>query len=137
MSYAMSGALQAAVFNALATDAALTALVGTDIYDAVPTGAVPETYVSLGRERVQDASDKLVSGALHRIEISVITTQPGFSGAKAIAAAISDRLQDADLQMSRGRLIFLRFERAEARRIEANTGREIILQFRARVDEDQ
>ena len=72
MSYAMSGALQAAVFNALATDAALTALVGTDIYDAVPTGAVPETYVSLGRERVQDASDKLVSGVLSGVIKNVL-----------------------------------------------------------------
>lgn len=136
MSYAMSGALQAAVFEALANDAALSALVGSDIYDAVPTGTVPETYVSLGRERVRDASDQGASGALHRIEISVITTQPGFTAAKTIAGAISDRLHDADLPLSRGRLIFLRFERAEARRIEANAGREIILRFRARVDED-
>lgn len=136
MSYAMAGALQAAVYDALTNDTALNGLVGSDIYDAVPTGILPETYISLGRETVRDASDQSGHGADHRLEISVITTQPGFSGAKQIAAAISDVLSDADLTLSRGRLIFLRFERAEARRIDANSGREIVLRFRARVDDD-
>ena len=54
----MSGALQAAVYEALSNDTALAALVGSDIYDAVPTGTVPETWVGLGRERALDASDQ-------------------------------------------------------------------------------
>ena len=136
MSYGMSSALQAGIFDALSTDATLTGLVGTNIYDAVPTGELPETYVSLGRERVQDASDQTGNGALHRIEISVITMQPGFAGAKTVAAAISDRLHDGALTLSRGRVIYCRFERAEARRIDSKAGREIILRFRARVDDD-
>ena len=45
MSYAVSGALQAAVFAALSGDAALAALVGSAIYDAVPAGTVPDLYV--------------------------------------------------------------------------------------------
>jgi len=136
MSYAMSGALQAALYTTLTEDAALTGLVGSDIYDAVPTGTLPETYVSLGREQVQDASDQSKSGALHRLEISVITTQPGFARAKQVAAAISDALHGADLALSRGRLVFLRFERAQARRIDSSSAREILLRFRARVDDD-
>ncbi|WP_227267846.1 DUF3168 domain-containing protein [Roseobacter weihaiensis] len=135
MSYAMSGALQAAIYGALGADGTLAALVGADIYDAVPTGNMPETYVSLGRERVSDASDQTGNGALHRLEISVFTTQPGFAGAKAVAAAISDVLHDAELTLSRGRLVFLHFERAEARRIDASAAREIVLRFRARVDD--
>ena len=135
MSYVISGALQTAIFDALINDATLSTLIGSNIFDALPTGALPETYVSLGRERVQDASDKLVNGTLHQLEISVITTQPGFSGAKDVATAISDRLHDADLTLSRGSLIFLRFERAVARRIEGNSGREIVLRFRARVED--
>ncbi|WP_299674541.1 DUF3168 domain-containing protein [uncultured Roseobacter sp.] len=135
MSYAMSGALQAAIYDALINDAAVDALIGGHVYDAVPTGAVPETYVSLGREQARDASDQTGDGALHDIEIMVTTTQPGFTGAKAVAAAISDVLQDADLTLSRGRLVFLKFLRAEARRIDANTGREIRMRFRARVDD--
>ncbi|MEE4189105.1 MAG: DUF3168 domain-containing protein [Roseobacter sp.] len=137
MSYAMSGALQAAIYTKLTGDPALVALVGSDVYDAVPTGTLPETYVSIGREQVRDASDQSGNGALHRLEISVITTQPGFAGAKQVAAAVSDALHGADLPLTRGRLVFLRFERAVARRIDTSSAREILLRFRARVDEDQ
>jgi hypothetical protein len=135
MSYAMSAALQSAIFSALASDSMLTDLVGDGIYDAVPTGVLPETYVSLGREKVRDASDQSGNGALHNLEISVFTSLPGFSGAKKVAAAVSDILHGADLTLARGRLVFLRFERAEARRINSNSTREILLRFRARVDD--
>lgn len=136
MSYAMSGALQAAIYGALTADPVLSALVGADIYDAVPTGTVPETYVSLGRESARDASDQTGAGAVHTIEISVITTQPGFAGAKKIAGAVSDVLHDADLTLERGRLIFLQFTQARAQRIDAAAGREIRLRFRARVSDE-
>ncbi|MEM1074958.1 MAG: DUF3168 domain-containing protein [Pseudomonadota bacterium] len=135
MSYAMSGALQAAVYEALVADTTLGALVGGSIYDAVPIGAIPETYINLGRERVTDASDQTGHGAVHRLEISVITTQSGFAGAKAIAGAISDVLHDAQLNLARGRLVSLHFDRAEARRIDAGARREIVLRFRARVED--
>lgn len=135
MSYAMSAALQSAIFSALVSDSTLTDLVGDNIYDAVPTGVLPETFVSLGREKVRDASDQSRDGALHRLEISVITSLPGFAGAKKVAAAVSDVLHGADLILARGRLVFLRFERAEARRIDSNSTREILLRFRARVDD--
>lgn len=134
MSYAMSGALQAAIYDALIADAAVSARIGDHVYDAVPSGAVPETYISLGREQVRDASDQSGDGALHVIEVSIITSQPGFAAAKELAGAISDALHDADLPLSRGRLVFLKFQRAEARRVDANTGREIRMRFRARVD---
>lgn len=135
MTYALSASLQAAVYNVLTQDQALTALVGGDIYDALPTGSLPDTYVSLGREDVRDASDQSGSGALHRFEVSVITSQPGFARAKEVAAAVSDALHDADLVLTRGRLVFLRFDRAEARRIDRRATREIQLRFRARVDD--
>ncbi|WP_299962042.1 DUF3168 domain-containing protein [uncultured Roseobacter sp.] len=135
MSYAMSGALQAALYDALIADETLGGLVGAQIYDAIPTGALPETYVSLGREQARDASDQTGDGALHTVEVLVITTQPGFAGAKAVAAAVSDALHDADLALARGRLVFLRFQRAEARRIERNSTREIRMRFRARVED--
>ncbi len=136
MSYALSGPLQAAVFDALSADAALGALVGSAIYDAVPSGALPSLYVQLGGEDVKDASDQSGAGAQHRFTVSVITTVPGFSGAKAAAGAVSDVLHDADLAMSRGRLVSLRFERARARRIDAAGARQIDLRFFARVEDD-
>lgn len=136
MSFTMSEPLQAAIFAALDADAPLAGLVGNAIYDAVPTGALPSIYVRLGSETARDASDGSGAGAVHRITVSVITTQPGFSGAKAAAGAISDVLHDADLTLSRGRLISLRFQRGSARRIDAVASRQIDLIFRARVQDD-
>ena len=90
MSFALSGPLQAAVYGALSADAALAALVGSDIYDAVPSGSVPAIYVRLGSEAVRDASDVSGAGAVHQFTVSVITTNPGFASAKAVAGAVSD-----------------------------------------------
>lgn len=135
MTYAVSSALQSAVYNTLVSDTALNALIGSSVFDALPTGRVPETYVSLGDERVIDASDQTGDGALHKLNIYVRTTLPGFAQAKSVAAAVCDALQDAQLSLNRGRLIFLRFERADARRIDTNATREILLRFRARVED--
>jgi hypothetical protein len=136
MSYAMSGPLQAAVYTALSADVTLTGIVGTAIYDAVPIGTLPTIYVRLGSEDVSDASDFTGAGAVHTITISVITTEPGFAMAKSAAAAISDVLHDADLTLSRGRLVSLWFQQAKASRIEAVSARQIDLKFRARVQDD-
>jgi hypothetical protein len=135
MSYAVSGALQAAVFAALTADAALGAIVGTDVYDAVPAGNVPDLYVRLGTETVREASDGSGTGAVHFLTVSVITTAPGFASAKAAAAAVSDALHDADLTLTRGTLVSMRFERGSARRIDAASARQIDLRFRARVSD--
>lgn len=136
MTYALSGPLQAAVFAALNADAALQTLVGSDIYDAVPTGSVPATYVQLGTEAAVDASDVSGAGAVHRLAVSVITTDPGFAGAKDICGAVSDALHDAELTLSRGNLVSLRFERATATRTEGGATRQIEMRFRARVSDD-
>ena len=136
MSYAISGALQTAIYAALAANSELVALVGSGIYDAVPAGNVPDLYVRLGTETVRDASDASGAGTAHILTISVITTHPGFATAKATAAAVSDALHDAPLILERGRLVFLRFERAAARRVDAGSGRQIDLRFRARVQDD-
>lgn len=136
MSYAISEALQTAVFQTLTADTGLTGLVGTHVYDAVPEGQVPETYVTLGPETVLDRSDKTAEGAEHRFLISVVTTVSGFTTAKSIAGAISDALLDADFVLSRGRLVFLKFDRAVAKRAGTGNQRRIDLRFRARVEDN-
>ena len=134
MSYAVAGALQAAVYQQLRADGALAALVGTAVYDAVPPGTQVGTYVSLGPEDVADASDKTGEGAVHDFVISVITDEAGFSTAKAVAAAVSDALAGAALSLSRGHLVGLWFLKAQARRVEKADTRRIDLTFRARVE---
>ncbi|PID37131.1 MAG: hypothetical protein CR993_01700 [Rhodobacterales bacterium] len=136
MSYGVSVALQQAVFQHLAADAALGALIGGAIYDAVPPGIIAGTYVALGPEDVREASDVTGHGALHEITISVVTDAAGFTAAKAVAAAVSDALVDATLPLSRGTLVYLNFHRARARRVQNADIRRIDLKFRARVQDN-
>jgi len=136
MSYAMAAPLQAAVYQLLSTDSALTALVGGAIHDGLPAGPLPETYVSLGPEVVRDSSDRDGAGALHRFTVSVISEAEGFAAAKAAAAAIGAALVDATPALSRGRVVGIWFERAQARRTgSAGQIRRIDLKFRARVED--
>lgn len=136
MSYGVSAALQAAIYQRLLADTALAALVGTAIYDNPPSGAVLGTYVSLGPEDVRDRSDKTGYGALHMVMISVITDAAGFQVAKQVGAAVSDALQGAELVLSRGALCYINFDRATARRVGTGETRRIDLRFDARVQDD-
>lgn len=136
MSYALSSALQAAVYQALLDDTDLNALVGTAIYDALPVGTIPPLYVSLGPETVLDASDSTGVGAVHRFTVSVVSDTPAFAAVKVAAGAVSDVLHGADLTLSRGRLVLMAFEQATAARIDGAIGRRIDLRFKARVEDD-
>ncbi len=135
MTYAVSAALQSAIYTHLMADPTLTGLVGGAIYDNAPSGSLPETYVSLGPEDVRDKSDKTGYGALHMVTISVISEAAGFETAKLVGAAISDALQGASLSLSRGSLCFINFERASARRVGTGETRRIDLRFSARVED--
>jgi len=135
MSYALSAALQSAVFSALRQDPKIAELVGAHVYDALASGQAPELYISLGPEVVTDASDKSCAGAVHRFTVSVISTAPGFAIAKTVAAAVCDALLPATLTLSRGHLVGLTFERATAIRTDAASSRRIDLRFRARVED--
>ncbi len=104
MSYGPSAALQAAVYQHLLADAGVAALVGSAVYDALPAGTLPQTYVTLGPEEVRDRSDTTAKGALIRFTVTVTTSAAGFGAAKSVAAAITDALQDAGLVLTRGTL---------------------------------
>lgn len=136
MTYAVSAALQEAVYQKLYTEPDLVALVGINIFDALPTGVLPALYVALGPEVVKDASDKTGAGALHEITVSVVTDVAGFAQAKTAAAAVSDALVDAALVLSRGTLVSLAFYKATAARVGTGDTRQINLTFRARVADE-
>lgn len=136
MTYAVSAALQAAVYQRLVADAALDALVGDAIYDAVPAGTPRGTFVSIGPEDVRDRSDKSGDGAEHDFLVSVVTNAAGFQVAKSVAAVVSDALIGANLVLIRGRLVGLWFLRAAARRADNGRVRRIDLTFRARVEDN-
>ena len=134
MTYALAHALQSAVFARLSGDASLSALVRGQVHDALPPGVLPPLYVALGPETVRDRSDGTSAGAEHDLTVSVVSHADGFAGAKKAAAAICDALLAADLPLSRGRLVFLRFVRAQAARASGGA-RRIDLTFRARVED--
>lgn len=134
MSYAMSHALQEAVFTTLTQDAGLLALVGQDIYDAPPQvdpAEVPAVSVTLGPERVRDGSTKTSSGAVHDFTVMVHARTEGFSRPKAAAAAVCEALLDVPITLARGHLINLRMLSARAVRGPAAEPRRVELRFRA------
>ncbi len=133
MTYSVSAALQQALYSRLSQDPALAALVGNAVFDGVPPGTVPPLYVSIGEERVSDRSDFDERGALHDIEIAVVTNEAGFAEAKAAAAAVSDALLSEPFLLTRGRCDGLWFRQAQARRMRRSGTRRIDLRFRARV----
>lgn len=137
MSYGVAAALQKAVYETLVTDAGVTGLIGAQVFDTVPSGPVPGTYVALGPEEVRDRSDVTGQGAVHRFTVSVVSEADGFAAIKTVAAAVGDALDGAQPTLERGRVIGLRFERASAKRTgPAERVRQIDLRFRARVEDD-
>ncbi|MEM9550010.1 MAG: DUF3168 domain-containing protein [Pseudomonadota bacterium] len=137
MSYGAAAALQTAIYQHLLADSGVAAQVGTAVYDAVPAGQLPATYITLGPEDVRDRSDKSGAGSEHRFTISVITRTGGYRDAKLAAGAVSDALDGADITLSRGRLVGLWFTRALALRTGRAGGlRQIDLRFRARVEDN-
>lgn len=136
MTYAVSYGLQAALYGALVGDAALNALVGTNIFDAPPSGSVPGAYVVLGDEVAKDRSSKTHRGAMHELIVSVVSDAAGFSEAKQVAAAVCDVLIGADLTLSRGSLVSFEFLSARAIRDDFPDQRQIRLRFRSIVFDD-
>lgn len=137
MTYALAAGFQTAVYQHLLADAGVQAAVGAAIYDALPTGTLPDLYVTLGAEEALDRSDSSGAGALHRFTVTIRAKSAGFAQAKTAAAAICDALLAADLtqslSMSRGRVVGLWFDRARAERMSDGT-RRISLRFTARLD---
>ncbi|MFV0361183.1 DUF3168 domain-containing protein [Tropicimonas sp.] len=136
MSYGVAAALQTAIYGLLVNDTKIAELVGPNVFDEAPAGAVPDLYVTLGPEVGLAAGDKTGQGARHRFTVSVVCGAAGFHGAKRIAGAVSDALDDARPELARGRVVGMQFLRADARRAGTQGKRRIDLRFEARVEDD-
>lgn len=135
MTYALGASLQTALFAHLTADPALQTALNGAIYDAIPPRTPPATYALIGVEDALDRSDNTGRGAEHRLTISVVTNDAGFMAAKTIAAAICDRLDQPLPLLTRGRVVGLWFDRADARKLDGARTRRIDLRFRARVED--
>ena len=134
MSYAYSGALQRAIFQALGSDSVLKGMVDDAIFDMHPHAAVPDRFVALGSETVQAQGDVTGVGAIHRVEIFVVSNRDGFLAVKNIAARVGAVLDAAALNLAHGHLVDIRFERAKAVRRTSDNTRRVQMFFRARID---
>lgn len=133
MSYASAAALQAAIYQLLAGDAALAALVD-GVHDAAPPGTPQGTYVLIGEDEALERGDATGPGAEHRLTVAVVSDAAGFQAAKLAGARISDLLAGAQPALSRGRVVAIWFHDARARRLNGGTIRRIDLRFRVRIE---
>lgn len=137
MSMRASAALQAAVYEALRVDAALGALIGDAVFDAMPASPPTGTYVAIGPEDVADAGDITGHGVRHDFIVSALSGTEdtgGFGPVKAVSAAVIEALERGDLDLDHGHLAGLWFVSARARRSDGGAGRRVDMTFRARID---
>lgn len=133
MSYRHGAALQVALYQVLSVDPQVAALVGTAIYDVMPTGSLPPTYVAIGPEAVLGRRDTSGTCTQHDVTVSVVTNTSGFHHAKSVAEAVDAALANAALSLPGAKLVDFGFRKAKAYRIENGGGRRIDLTFRAHV----
>ncbi|MEM9715866.1 MAG: DUF3168 domain-containing protein [Pseudomonadota bacterium] len=122
-------AVQTFLYDQLVNDAALTALVGANIFDALPSGDAPDLSVLIGAEIVIDASDKTANARLHQVEIDLMSTAAGFSNLKDVAAAVRQALERASGPAGDGIVTRIRFKRAQSSRETSEGMRRIRLRF--------
>ena len=108
----MSGAawaLQQAIYAALTANAAVTALCGGRVFDAVPRGsAFP--YVVIGEAEERDAG---TGASEHRLALHLWSRGGGSREIKQLAAAVKAALDGAPLTLSGHALISLTFLSAD------------------------
>jgi hypothetical protein len=136
MSYLYGQELQVAVYQALINHTELSTVSGGHIYDALPAGIAPETYVLIGEDKTTDRSDMTAKAARIDITLTVVSSSDGFSQAKLIAAEICNALEETPLVLSAGKVAEFQFRSAKTRRDTANLKRRIDLIFRTLIDEE-
>ena len=126
-----AASLRAAIRYALATDGALTSLLGgARIYDEVPRAA-SYPYVSLGEARVTDFSAGEQPGEEHQLTLHAWSQQGGHREAHMIAGALLQALDDAPLTLAGQHLVNLRFAVADIRREADGRTYHALVRFRA------
>jgi hypothetical protein len=99
--------LQGAIVSRLGADVAVTNLVGSRIYDAVPDNAA-FPYISMGpSDELSDDAD-CIEGYDITIQIDVWSRGVGSVEAKRIAAAVREVLHDYDMPIVDNALVYFR-----------------------------
>ncbi len=136
MTYALSLTLQETIYQALSASPEVAALLDGRIYDAPPPLEAPDgssaPYLTFGDEQVDAWSASGLTGAVHEINLSVHTSDGGYSTAKRIGAAVSDVLTGDLPPMAEGQVTTAEFLSARTKRLKDDR-RRIDLRFRFRI----
>ena len=128
--------LQKAIFEALAANGALAALVGTRVFDHAPANAA-FPYITFGRTSVYDWSTGTESGTEQFFTLHVWSKAKGKKEALEIMELVRSTLHDAALELEGHKLVNLRLEFSEARYDDRNEAHHGLLRFRAVVEESE
>lgn len=124
-------ALQKAVYGALTSNAdVLAALGGPHIYDHVPRKTA-KPYVTFARSVMRDWSSGSELASEHTLTLRVWATATGAKKTAAIANAMRTALHDQPLTLDGHRLVNLRHEVTETRRVQDGETLNGIVRFRA------
>jgi hypothetical protein len=129
--------LQKAVFEALAANAAVTALLGGGkIYDHAPAN-VAFPYLTFGGTSIFDWSTGTESGTEQLFTLHVWSKAKGKKETLAIMEAVRALLDDGSLELDAHHLVNMRLEFAEARYDEDLSVHHGLLRFRAVTEEGE
>lgn len=133
----LSWPLQQALFAALSSAPAVTAIVGSRVLDEpLPAGMRPDgPSILLGDEAVRPWATATETGAEHRVEIALVGREHGFGPLKRLAAAVADCVL-GPLPLDGGRVVNAVLIGARTRRETASQVRRIDLTFRIVVEDD-
>ncbi len=120
-----------AVYQTLAGNAALLAIVGPDaVHDHVnPSAALP--YVVIGDVTATDASGTSVDAQEHTLVVHCWSETPSTLQVKQIIGAVREALHDADLTLAAGRCPNIRCEFTETLRDPDGITHHGVMRFRA------
>lgn len=124
-------ALRAAIHGALCANEPLVALLGgARVHDVPPADAV-FPFIALGEAVVADWSTATEAGTEHALTLHAFSRSGGRAEAFALAAAVTDALNDAPLVLAGHRLANLRATTAEVRRDSDGLTFHALVRFRA------
>lgn len=122
--------LQKAVYAALAADAPLTALIGTALHDHVPQNAA-FPFAVIDQTQLRDWSTGTERGSEHVLMLHVWSRYDGKREAYAIADAMREVLDGAELTLDDNRLITLAHQFSDLKRDPDGETYHGVLRFRA------
>jgi Protein of unknown function (DUF3168) len=123
--------LFSAIFAALDSDTALTALIGAGhVHDHVPPGA-PAPYVVMGDGTATDMGGSFVDAQEHTITVHAWAEGTSTLGVKRIVAAVRACLHERPLTLSAGGCTGIRCEFTETMRDPDGVSFHGVLRFRA------